>query len=301
MLMPYRADVAEQVLRSRRTTARLERDAVLLDRFGTGLRVRIPLAAIETVRARGPEARRGIEIVLTSGPDGSVPVSYPLRPSSAAAATAFAAAVNSALPVRDAAEPRRDGSAVVSVLPKPPRVRRPGPGWTAGERAAWWFYGGLFVLGLGLTSATGHWEMVVIWAAFYTVFLVGCAITAGVYRATKDWWLLRRRGITVVATYERTDYGTGSDGETTSTKVYTFTDTTGVQHEYLGGGKLVATDPERIEVTYDPCAPKRTSARSGLVVRVLLFLAYVLLGLPVSLVTAAYPVIYLSFVVAALL
>ncbi|RVU27445.1 hypothetical protein EOT10_09790 [Streptomyces antnestii] len=293
--------MTDQVLRSRRTTARLEQGAVLLDRFGTGLRVRIPLTAIETVRARGPEGRRGIEIVLTSGPDGSVPVTYPLRPSSAAAATAFAAAVNSALPVRDAAEPRRDGSAAVSVLPTPPRVRRPGAGWTAGERAAWWFYGGLFVLGLGLTIATGDREVIVIWTAFYTVFLVGCSITTAVCRSTKDWWLLRRRGITVVATYERTDYGTGSDGETTSTKVYTFTDIAGVEREYLGGGKLVATDPERIEVTYDPGAPERMSSRSGPVVRLLLFLAYVLLGLPISLLTAAYPVIYLSFVVAALM
>ena len=299
--MPYGADVTDQVLRSRFTTARLERGAVLLDRFGTGLRVRIPLTAIETVRTRGPRGRRGIEIVLTSGPDGdSVPVSYPLRPSSTAAATAFAAAVNSALPARDAAELRRDGSTAVSVLPKPPRARRPGPGWLSKERAAWWFFGGLFVLGLGLTSATGHWELVVIWAAFYTLFLVGCAITAFVYGVTRDWWLLRRRGITVVATYEQTSYGTGSDGETTATKVYAFTDTAGARHEYRGGGKLVATDPERIEVTYDPCDPERTSARYGLVVRVLQFLAYVLLGLPICLLTAAYPVVYLAIAVAAL-
>ncbi|MGW6144615.1 hypothetical protein [Streptomyces sp. NPDC055140] len=54
-------------------------------------------------------------------------------------------------------------------------------------------------------------------------------------------------------------------------------------------------------MTYDPCAPKRVSARAGLVVRALLFLAYVLLGLPISLLTAAYPVVYLSIVVAAIL
>lgn len=133
MPMPFRADLVEHLLRSRLTVGRLERGGVLLDRFGTGLHVRLPLTAIETVRARGPEGRRGIEIVLTSGPDDSVPISYPMRPSSAVAAAAFAVAVNSALPVQDAAESRRDGSAAVSFLPKPPRVRRPGPASTAGE------------------------------------------------------------------------------------------------------------------------------------------------------------------------
>lgn len=51
----------------------------------------------------------------------------------------------------------------------------------------------------------------------------------------------------------------------------------------------MATDPERIEVTYDPCAPKRRATRDGPVVRTLSVLAYVLLGLPVTAVTAAYP------------
>lgn len=57
---------------------------------------------------------------------------------------------------------------------------------------------------------------------------------------------------------------------------------------------FVATDPERIEVTYDPCAPKRMTARDGPVVRTLSVLAYVLLGLPVTAATAAYPPVSLS-------
>ncbi|MFF7597240.1 hypothetical protein [Streptomyces mirabilis] len=62
----------------------------------------------------------------------------------------------------------------------------------------------------------------------------------------------------------------------------------------------MATDPERIEVTYDPCAPKRMTARDGLVVRTLSVLAYVLLGLPVTAATAAYPPVSLIVLLSAL-
>ncbi|WP_143672327.1 hypothetical protein [Streptomyces sp. OK228] len=65
-------------------------------------------------------------------------------------------------------------------------------------------------------------------------------------------------------------------------------------------GRLVATDPERIEVTYDPCAPKRMTARDGPVVRALSVLAYVLLGLPVTAATAAYPPVSLIVLLSAL-
>ncbi|MER5823275.1 hypothetical protein ABT086_13645 [Streptomyces mirabilis] len=62
----------------------------------------------------------------------------------------------------------------------------------------------------------------------------------------------------------------------------------------------MATDPERIEVTYDPCAPKRMTARDGPVVRTLSVLAYVLLGLPVTAATAAYPPVSLIVLLSAL-
>ncbi|MFF4462340.1 hypothetical protein ACFY13_22735 [Streptomyces mirabilis] len=52
-------------------------------------------------------------------------------------------------------------------------------------------------------------------------------------------------------------------------KRYSFTDAAGEERTFRGGGRLVATDPERIEVTYDPDAPKRMTARDGPVVRTL--------------------------------
>ncbi|MCX4610567.1 hypothetical protein OHB25_31275 [Streptomyces mirabilis] len=52
-------------------------------------------------------------------------------------------------------------------------------------------------------------------------------------------------------------------------KRYSFTDAAGEERTFRGSGRLVATDPERIEVTYDPGAPKRMTARDGPVVRTL--------------------------------
>ncbi|MFF7986742.1 hypothetical protein ACFZDK_48010 [Streptomyces sp. NPDC007901] len=163
----------------------------------------------------------------------------------------------------------------------------------AQDRAHLLALGALFVLGLALASATGDGALVLLWVVFFTPFLVGCAIALIVYRTTVDWWLLRRRGITVVATFEENVYGTGTDGETTVTKVYAFTDASGTKRTYSGGGgRLVATDPARIEVTYDPYDQDRIAARNGPAVRAFLFLAYALLGLPASVLTVAYPFVF---------
>jgi hypothetical protein len=283
--------VTELVLRARRTTALFERDAVLLDRRGN--RLRIPLAAIETVRTGGGSRRRVIEIVLTSA--GATPVVHTLSPPSATAATAFADAVNAALPVRDAVEPRTDGATLVTTVPVPPRTERKDRWTTSRGRRAQWAFGALFALGTALAAATGEWVLVLLWVTSYAPFLVGCALTHIVYRVTVDWWLLRRRGITVLAVYKDSDYV----GDVL-VKRYSFTDAAGEERTFSGGGRLVATDPERIEVTYDPCAPKRRATRDGPVVRTLSVLAYVLLGLPVTAVTAAYPPVSLIVLLSAL-
>lgn len=62
----------------------------------------------------------------------------------------------------------------------------------------------------------------------------------------------------------------------------------------------MATDQDRIEVTYDPHTPERMTARNGPVVRTLSVLACVLLGLPVAAVTAAYPPVSLIVLLSAL-
>ncbi|MFG2968956.1 hypothetical protein ACGFZS_37375 [Streptomyces sp. NPDC048288] len=163
----------------------------------------------------------------------------------------------------------------------------------AQDRARLLALGALFVLGLALTSATGDRNLAKLWAVLFTPFLAGCAVALSVYETTVNWWLLRRRGITVVATFKENVHGTGPDGETTVTKVYTFTDASGTRRTYSGGGgKLVATDPARVEVTYDPYDQDRIAARKGPVVRTFSFLAYALLGPPASALTVAYPFVF---------
>ncbi|MEV4447806.1 hypothetical protein [Streptomyces mirabilis] len=283
--------VTELVLRARRTTALFERDAVLLDRRGN--RLRIPLAAIETVRTGGGSRRRVIGIVLTSA--GATPVVHTLSPPSTTAATAFADTVNAALPVRDAAEPRADGATLVTTVPVPPRTERKDRWTTSRERRVQWAFGALFALGTALAAATGEWTLVLLWVTSYAPFLVGCALTHIVYRATVNWWLLRRRGITVLAVYKDSDYV----GDVLI-KTYSFADVAGSERTFSGSGRLMGTDPERIEVTYDPCAPKRMTTRDGPAVRTLSVLAYVLLGLPVTAATAAYPPVSLIILLSAL-
>ncbi|MFK0281989.1 hypothetical protein ACIQVL_16170 [Streptomyces sp. NPDC090499] len=300
--------MTELVLRGRRVTARFKRDAVLLERTWRRSGIRIPLAAIETVRTRGragADSRasttagrkpRVTEIVLTSASANTDPVVHTLSSPSGEAAQAFASAVTAALPVRDATQPRVDGAGLVTTQRRLAAKGRKGR-WLAAaqDRAHLLALSALFVLGLALASATGDGILALVWVASFTPFLVGCAITLIVYRTTVDWWLLRRRGITVVATFEEKVYRTGTDGETTVTKVYAFTDASGTKRTYSGGGgKLVGTDPARIEVTYDPYAQDRIAARNGPVVRTLVFLAYTLLGLPASALTVAYPLAFFA-------
>ncbi|MFJ9041175.1 hypothetical protein ACIRF8_31990 [Streptomyces sp. NPDC102406] len=283
----------EQVLRSRLTTARLETGTtatVVLDKFGTGLRVRIPLAAVETVRVR---PRRRIEIVLTAGPGEARPVTYSLRPTSGAAAQTFADAVNAAVPVRDAAEPRLSGARQVSTVPKPPRAKGVDSAGAGKERAKRWFFGLLFAAGTVLACATGDKRLIIAWLVLYAMFLTGCQVVHMVRSATVDWWVLRRRGITVVATYLRTESDEDSEGQLSSTDVYRLQDDRGVKRTYKGNGRLVATDPDRIEVTYDPLVESRMKARREPMHQVVFFLAYLFLGIPISVLTVMYPVVFL--------
>lgn len=103
------------------------------------------------------------------------------------------------------------------------------------------------------------------------------------------------RGITVLAVYKDSDYV----GEVL-TKTYSFTDAAGGERTFSGSGRLMATDPDRIEMTYAPYAPERMTARKGPAVRTLSFLAYALLGLPVTAATAAYPTVSLFVLLSAL-
>ncbi|MET8803851.1 hypothetical protein [Streptomyces sp. NPDC004546] len=285
--MGNKGALPELVLHGRRGIARLTENAVLLDR--SGIRLTIPLMAVETVRVSGAKQRTA-EIVLTSGSAEADAAAYAIRSSSAAAVTAFARAVNSAIPERDEAERRFDGVVLVKTSASPPVVKE--RRWSPRERAVGGVFAGIFVLGLVLPGLRRDGELMRVWAAAFAAFLAGCAVAHGTWNALVVWWTLRRRGITVVGTYVDFEYGSTDDSP--GTRVYAFTDVTGAAHEFRGDGRIVSRDPDQIEITYDPARPERAIGRKGPWVKTLHLLAWLFLGVPVTIATAAYLLIYFS-------
>ncbi|MEV6293698.1 hypothetical protein AB0M41_25385 [Streptomyces sp. NPDC051896] len=262
-------------------------NAVLLDR--SGIRLTIPLMAVKTVRVSGAKQRTA-EIVLTSGSAEADAAAYAIRSSSAAAVTAFARAVNSAIPERDEAERCFDGAVLVKTSASPPVVKE--RRWSPRERAVGGVLAGVFVLGLVLPGLRRDGELMKVWVAAFAAFLAGCAVAHGTGNALVVWWILRRRGITVVGTYVDFEYGSTDDSP--GTRVYAFTDVTGAAHEFRGDGRIVSRDPDQIEITYDPARPERAIGRKGPWVKTLHLLAWLFLGVPVTIATAAYLLIYFS-------
>ncbi|MFF4709759.1 hypothetical protein ACWC4D_41150 [Streptomyces sp. NPDC001288] len=94
----------------RRTSVRLRDGAMLLET--DGVRRRMPVTAIERVDVRGAKVRR-LTVVLK----GTEPVAHHLTCRSAPGVHEFAQAVRRALPVRDADQPRPNGTELVTEEP----------------------------------------------------------------------------------------------------------------------------------------------------------------------------------------
>ncbi|MEX0170659.1 hypothetical protein [Streptomyces sp. LMG1-1-1.1] len=224
---------------------RCEEGVVTLRRAGEELR--IPVAAIGRVRA---EARTvGIEL---TAPDGAEPTTYGVADVSEAAATAFAEAVNGALPEREGEAV--DGAALVTT-----RV-------TAAPAPA---RGKALVLGAAVpvvaldvfVGVAGRGEYAVMFGLAVLVGAMGGFLVRVVGRGLYRMWWLPRHGITVVAELSH---------HTSSTRVYRYVDPAGNGHTY--------TDPvggERIEVAYDPRDPAVAIRPEGLYVRCMMALVTV--------------------------
>ncbi|MFF9017500.1 hypothetical protein ACF09C_31640 [Streptomyces sp. NPDC014870] len=235
----------------RGTELRSEGEGLLLRRRDDELR--IPLVAIARVRAE----RRAVTIELTA-PAGTEPTEYGVTDVSAAAATAFADAVNAALPERTADEPAVDGSTLVVTrslvsgddgedgeaddarprgLPKPAK-------W-----ATWAANGAIALLAVAVGVADGNWgrgiaTLLLGELAIGAVFLAWAGLMS-----VWEGWYLRRYGITVET---RQVYRNGTD-----TNAYTATD--GVTR-YVGG-----TDKGRtVRVAYHPRKPGTAVVLTGL-------------------------------------
>ncbi|MFD8205406.1 DUF3592 domain-containing protein [Streptomyces sp. NPDC059695] len=215
---------------------RFEEGAVTLGRPDVGHH--IPLAAIARARAEG----RTVEMELRA-PEGAEPTTYRVEDVSEAAATAFAEAVNGALPEADG-----DGAALVTTwIPSAP-ARRLAP-WQVRALVAAVPVVALDVF-LGVAGPLPY--LFLFWPAALVV-AVGVFLVHVTARGLYRMWHLPRHGITVVAEFSH---------HTNRTRVYRYTDTTGTAHTYdnsVGG--------ERFEVAYDPRNPKVAVHREGLYVR----------------------------------
>ncbi|MGW5481557.1 hypothetical protein [Streptomyces sp. NPDC004008] len=225
----------------RRTSIRLRDGAVLL--AADGVRRQIPVAAIERIDVQGPKGRR-LTVVLT----GDEPAAYHLRCRSGPAVHEFAQAVQRALPVRDADEPRPDGAGLVAEEP----MERGGPNRL---RQLWWGLGGAYVLVFVLLVVTGAGVgPVLLWvAAPEAIAGGGFGVHIG-WKMVREAWGMRTRGITVEGQLQRSHWYNGVEQYT-----YTYVDNQGERRELTtseGNG-------EQAEITYDPTDPETAQVGRG--------------------------------------
>ncbi|MGW2020457.1 hypothetical protein [Streptomyces sp. NPDC001927] len=249
----------------RGTELRSEGEGLLLRRPDDELR--IPLAAIAVVHAD----RRAVEVELTA-PAGAEPTVYRVTDVSAAAATAFADAVNAGLPERTADESAVDGATLVVT-----RSLVSGDDEEDGEDddvrprgipapASWTTYAALAaiaVLAVVVGVADRNWGR-----GIATLLLgevgVGASFLAWMGLTTVwEGWYLRRHGITVES---RQVYRNGTD-----TNAYTATD--GVTR-HIGG-----TDKGRpVRVAYHPRKPRTAVVLTGLGDRIGTLVAFLVIA-----------------------
>ncbi|WUH89569.1 hypothetical protein OG900_04995 [Streptomyces sp. NBC_00433] len=148
----------------------------------------------------------------------------------------------------------------------------------------------LFVVGLLFRALKGDRSLAELWALAFPVFLVGCAVVRGTWRATATWWLLHRHGVTTVATYA--GYEPGEDGNSPGTRIYHFTALSGTTHEIRRSG--FESGPFEAGISYDPARPDLARGPAQPWARTLILLAHLLTGVPVTLLTVAYLLWYFT-------
>ncbi|MEU1256661.1 hypothetical protein ABZ445_25570 [Streptomyces chartreusis] len=237
-------------LRGRSGALWLEGGSLLLEQ--DGVRRRIPLPAVEAVRAA--EGPRGVEVVLTA-PEGAGATVYRVAHRAASARDAFVRTVNAALPARDAEEDRRDGATLVEVLPGTVRTA-----WyrKALGDAALVLAIGVPVVGwiAGLVTLLAHGDLIgaILWFFGTKPLIIGLVLYGMAAKTLYDRAILRRRGVSVLAAFHR------YDGKK---RMFRFTDLNGVPRECEvdTAAEPVGSGPERFEVSYDPEHPERVAAR----------------------------------------
>lgn len=234
---------------SRSGSFTLENRSILLEEGG--VRRRIPLEAVEVVRLDGAR-RPAVQIVLTA-PPGASGAAYRVDGRNTASATAFVEAAGRALPGRDADAPREDGAARVVVLPRADdrSRRRSARDWLV--IATLLTPVALYVTGLIVLIAHGDVFGVILWLLGLKPLAIGLFLYGASARTLYDRWLLRRRGISVLATFDHTQG---------KKQIFGFVDAEGVRRffEPDHAAEPVGVAPRGVAAVYDPRHAERVKA-----------------------------------------
>ncbi|MER5767517.1 DUF3592 domain-containing protein [Streptomyces sp. NPDC001985] len=252
----------------------LERGSLVLDQ--DGVRRRIPLEAVEEVRAR--EGRgRGVSVRLTA-PEGVRGTVYEVAGRTAREVTAFLSTVNSALPQRDRSAPRTDGAELVETVAR----AAPRRGWRLSrhERLAGGglvlaavLVAGAYLAGLVVLIREGTLLSVVLYLVGVKPLIAGVVLVVSTAVTLTVRSVLRMRGVPVVATSDRDP---GKRG------VFHFTDIEGRRRsaEVDQAARRISTSPAQVRLLYDPRKPERTAAVLPARTWVLRTLGFVFLVVP---------------------
>ncbi|MDN0197319.1 hypothetical protein [Streptomyces sp. S.PNR 29] len=226
-------------LRGRGESLWLDAGAVWLHR--RGVRRRIAIAAVEEARVAG-RGGRSVEVALW-GADGVPGPVFVVEGRDAAAASRLVEVINRARPETG---PPQGGAPLVDVLPT--------GGSEAGRRrkrrTRIEVLGVLavYVAGMAGLALTGHMGRAIMWAAGVGPLALGLLLVGMGAVAARRRWVLRKRGIAVVARFA---HGGGQK------KYFQYSDLEGGTHKILAdyAAPGIGGDPQRIEVVYDPEDP----------------------------------------------
>ncbi|WAZ26627.1 hypothetical protein STRCI_008229 [Streptomyces cinnabarinus] len=260
----------------------LEGRAVLLEQKGT--RRRIPLAAIEGAKAVGG-GQRSVEISVW-GSGGAPGPAFIVEGRDAAQAGRLVEVINRARPQ---SSPPGGGAGLVEVVSVHPAAGR--KRMSPRERVVALAVLMVYVGGAALLALLGEPVQVMMWVAGVMPVFLGLIIVGPAVVNARDRLVLRKRGVAVVAVFDR------AHGKR---RFFKYTDLDGGVHEIQAdyAARGLGDDPNRINVVYNPQRPERavcSLAVSTLVFRTLgvvlfggLLLLVGLLMMPFQLVLLAY-------------
>ncbi|MFJ4773057.1 hypothetical protein ACIP88_28825 [Streptomyces uncialis] len=245
-----------------------------------GLRRRIPLAAVAEVR-NGGRRQASLEITLrTDEGTRTGAVRYEFEARSGMTVDLFVEAVTAALPAAHTAHPVGNGAELVVEEPDPHAVQRTEAQRRKSRRfmtvfvacVVLWVAGLVTVAVAGRPTGNGS-DPLVYWVVGPLPLLIGGGLTTWVVFIVRGWVVRRRRGVGVVAVFERTGH---------RHRVFVFTDAVGKRHEYMANRTIrtIAEDPPRIQLIHDPLGKVGAQPYESLAYIIAQCTLFLVLGLP---------------------